>query len=340
MTPTGDVFTGMRADLLDVFPPGSNAKFPTHGSLGAWFEGGVYNVTTTTKNEILFEAAEDDIASVLLTEIELFTDQCFEQLQEVGCFCYDTRARSDAWNVVTLYYFGFFAAQTFLRLVGQPSLFLEKSIITRFQKMAGGSESPGAGAFYMQRVGPIGINRVQYRLLKSKQKIHESSWKSIFTYINKKLTGAVTTPQETLFYSNLTPKSLSRYYHEFDWPPQIRARANYHVGYAYLLVSQTSKANTKSLFNRWAGLDEGKLARLLTASNKKTNASHTDEFDIHVQFLFDLSLTIFLISRNLYGELIQRRRIDKRWEERRHRFREKMIFDIETHAGMIPTIRG
>jgi hypothetical protein len=49
-------------------------------------------------------------------------------------------------------------------------------------------------------------------------------------------------------------------------------------------------------------------------------------FDSQVELMSAIGLSLFLLVRDLYSDLLVRKRIDKRWEHARCLYRRKMIF--------------
>ncbi len=338
MIPTGTIYASIRADMLDQLATTPIVSAQQAEGLRTFFTGGSFVVTKASKKQIVFEAAVDDISSLILLEAELLIDHCIEQLNEIVRLYLDTSMRSDAWGVVTIYYFGYFSALVLLRLLGEAVVYIDDEIINIFAAFPAFVASPGAGAYYLEKGSMTGSDRAEYFLRKSKQKIHESTWLKLFTYALKKAKLAVPKPDaaEAAFYSNLRPAVLFNLYEGNDWPAVMRAKANYKAGFAYKMTRNQIVAKSKSVLSVWEFGTPLILEQQIKRSYRSCQASSEAEFDKHVQFLFDLSLTLFLLGRQLYSELLDRRRLDRRWEQRRKNLKAKMLVSDDRFTALLP----
>jgi hypothetical protein len=175
MIPRGLIYSELRSQMVQNFPGETKAIFRSKSTLAEWLLGGSLVVTSCNTSQVTFEAPEMEYGSILLTEAENFLNHCFEHLQELGCFCLDSRVRSEAWNAVTTYYLAFFSAATLLRLLGRPVLFVTKNYLSAFATVSGSSGYPRQGTFQLRRMKSISATIAEYRL-KSTQKVHEATW--------------------------------------------------------------------------------------------------------------------------------------------------------------------
>ncbi len=152
MIPQGPIYYRIRADVLAAFPDKCKAAVKNRNTFAEWLLNGTasYQVQIINSNEVIFLASVFDISSALLTDVECLFNHCFEHLQEISRFYVDDQPRGDAWNVVTIYYFSFFTAQSFLRLIGSPVIFVGQEHMKQIKSLGGiSSGGPGAGAYYM-----------------------------------------------------------------------------------------------------------------------------------------------------------------------------------------------
>jgi hypothetical protein len=342
MIPQGPIYSHIRGDVLSTYPEGTRAACRSRTTFAEWLLNGMgsYHVKTVTSNDIIIVATPSDLASSLLADVEFLSNHCFEHLQELARYYVDDQTRSDAWNVVTIYYFAFFSAQIFLRLIGSPTVYVGKEQIQKIKSLAGVTTGgPGAGSYFLEKITDVSASYSEYKIKKTgNQRIHEATWIRLFSYFerllrNSALSGDV---KEVLFYQLLTTKTLHRHYTN-GWPSVIRGIANYRAGFAYLEVEKNLKAKTKKLLTYWKDMDTSKLLNTLNSSVSSCSPSDITDYSNHVRLLHDMAQSLFILTRLLYSELLSRSNIDKTWEHKRSRFRKIMSISLEEFSAIACT---
>lgn len=323
----GPIYFHLRSSLLSSYPPGCRASLERTLTLPQWFQRGAYTVSSVTNTDIVITAAPIDVASAMITDIELFSNACFEHLQELLSFSQDTRPRSDAWNVVAIYYFSYFAAQVFLRLIGRPVMFLNKDTIRDIKRLSRTTATSrlGAGTFLVSKIADVSLSQADYRITRSDKKPHEATWKTTFAYLDDlcRNPSIATDAAELLFYKLLTTKSLFGVYTDYEWPSLVRNKANYSPGFAYRHLQGVCVGRAKHTIDAWKIIDSSTLVRHMQSAEEACDRSETD-FAAHVRLLHDISQGLFLLSRQLYSELLDRKGLDPRWEQMRSKYRSRM----------------
>jgi hypothetical protein len=337
MIPKGSVFFRLRQRVLDFYPEKCRILHKMRVTFTDWLQKGTYVPLSVTKSEIILEASPADISSIFLSDVEFFSNNCFEHIQECLCFSKDERIRSDAWNVVTIYYFSFFVAQALLRLLGKPLMFINKEALTFVGKITGSPSVPGSGVFYLEKIEDLSIVSTKYRLKSYRKRFHEATWKLLFGILNNILSEITSykDAKELLFYEALTTKKLFKIYTDYQWPAVLRNRANYIPGFAYLLVEKKIVGKTRSLINELDGCEEGDILNLLNSSISSCSTNDDNEFSSHISLLHHTAHSLFILFRELYFELLDRRHLDRRMELKRKQFINKMdIFENASYPFM------
>lgn len=342
MIPQGPIYQNIRSTVLASFPAKCKASMTSRVTFSDWLlrGSGSYQVRSITSRELTISASPFDISSALLTDIECLSNHCFEQLQELTRFYVDDAPRSDAWSVVTIYYLGFFTAQALLTLIGSPVIFIDKVHLNRIRSLGPhGSLNPGPGTYYLAGVTPLSATFAEYKFRKSKQQVHDAIWKRLFQYLTSLIDDPLlaTVPREVLFYDLLTTTTLHSAYQFHSWPSTIRIKANYSPGFAYVLLENNDASKTKRLLNHWQEMDEAQLIKNLRTAVAGSTPSTKTDFAEHVRLLHDITQSLFFLSRKLYEELLERKDIDRRWEQRRKQFRERMSFPAGKFVLLAPT---
>ena len=323
MIPEGPIYRQLRTQVLTAMPEGVKVDFRTPMPLRDWLSKGIYSVRSCDNSQVVLSASPLDLGSTLLTDIEFLVDHCFEHLNEIKCFDGEKLPRSDAWQVVTVYYFAFFVAQALLRILGRSVVFLDRDLLNSFSKqLSSGSKSPAPSSFVLEKISDISATQSEYRLKRLTKKPHEATWKELFACISElsQNTTLASDPTEAQFYDSLTTKCLFKYYTDYQWPSTIRTKANYQPGFAYKLMSGKEIAMSRTAIGDWVCSNSRELQSRLDATIRMCSGKGGAEFSGHFHLLYDISQCLFLLLRKLYFEVIRRRGADKRSEERRKKF--------------------
>lgn len=323
MIPRGPIFNALRSEMIATFPEGSKAIYGDCGTIGEWLSTGSIVVKTCTKSKVTFDAPQAEFGVILLTEIENLLNHCFEHLQELGCVSCDTRVRSDAWNTVTSYYLTFFSGSTLLRLLGRPVVFIKRAQLSSFPELLGSGVAPSQGTYEIQRTGLVSATHAEFSL-KPTKKIHEATWLILLGYLDQlRKRNVNNNVVEALFYQSLCSKTLFSQYVNFQWPSLVRNRANYRPGFAYKLG--TARHLNWGLIDEWVNMDPPDANRIINEAVKACDCD-SENFEKHVRLMVAVGTSLFLLARELYSELLERKTLDRRWEYKRRAYRKSMVF--------------
>jgi hypothetical protein len=335
MIPRGVIYSHLRSRMIAAFPDGVLAPYGTNTTFGDWLLKGSIIVTATEKRNASFEAPQVEFSSILLVEIEHLLNHCFEHMQELACYSLDDRVRSAAWNVTTAYYLAFFSCSALLRLLGLPVVFLNRDQLSSLPKYLGSGHAPSQGSFDITQTASISATHATYQM-KSSSKLHEATWLRLLGLLNDVRTQLRTTTDgnEALFYEHLCSPILFPQYVNYQWPSSVRIRANYRPGFAYKL--ERSHSSNSKIIPKWATMGEHGSSKLVSDAVTACRSDNT-QFMNHVHFMTALGISLFLLARELYSELLIRKSIDKRWENRRREYRKHMIISKEENVCFAQT---
>lgn len=327
MIERGPIYSSVLRDVLRTFSDDFTVPLGTTRSVGDWLVHGAFQVQSYSSKKIDIEASKSDFNSYAFGEIELLRNHCLEQFYEMACAFQDARPRSDAWQLVTTYYFGFFAAHQFLRLIGRPVLYLDKNRLSFLNKLAVigvGSKSVTAGSFLLFESAQISATQSLYSLVRM-ERIHEDTWKEVFAYLKTKLSilSKGESSSESLLYSLISTKSVESVMGRMDWPSVVRTRANYRAGVAYRLIDKIAPARMKRNLERWSAQSNSKCVGFLAGSCISCLSGGELEIERAGKLMLDVCMSIFVFSNVIYKDLLERRRFDRRWESRRKSFVEE-----------------
>jgi hypothetical protein len=329
MIPKGPLFFNLRTRLLNLYPENANVVFRSRNTCVDWLKSGTYTVYGVDKYNFTIEANKVDFASVLLSEVENLLNHCVEHIKELILNLDVGNERSDAWQVVTIYYYGYFAAQCFLRLIGRPIIFLDKAAVNLVGATSNLNIIPNRGNYIINTVSDLSATSSQYGFKRLDKSNHEAVWVEFFKVIEELSKTAIINPDasEIAFFKDLISSGLKSVYKSNEWPAVIRAMANYRPGFAYRAVLKDNRALThRLLLDDWRGVDQSTIITILDRTMTLCLHGNIDDYHAHVRYLHSISHSIYLLARELYFELYNRRRIvDRRWEDHRKTFRNSLL---------------
>jgi hypothetical protein len=217
-------------------------------------------------------------------------------------------------------------AQALLRLIGKPILFINREPLQFIKKVTGSPVIPGAGTFILEKLRDISGSIAEYRLKSYRSKLHEATWKQLFNILDLEINNnrLNTNANEILFYESITTKKLFKIYNNYGWPSMVRNKANYIPGYAYCLIEKQIKGKSKRLIKRWDKCNEQSMIKNLNSAVNYCIATDDNGFVGQVSLLHDIAQSLFVLLRELYFEVINRRHLDLRMELKRKEFIKTM----------------
>lgn len=322
MIPKGVIFSELRERMLDFYPATCKINLKNKLTFSDWLKTGTYVPIRLTNSEILIEASHEDLSSIFLLETELLFNNCIEHIVELNRLAIDTLPRSDAWSIVTFYYFGFFATHAFLRILGRPVVYLQAGLTDNISAILGTTTKIGGGIFSIEKIRESSLTSSEYRLKKMKGRLHDVTWMKSIKLIEEVLenTKNYVKPSESLFFNNLVNRTLFKVYDDYGWPSSIRNKANYRPGYAYRLIENKTTSGFKKILKNMMD-DNSDFTNKIGASIKQCAPSADDRyFTTHVNTFFYTLVGFYYVFKELYTQLLERRPIDKRMHLRREGF--------------------
>src|SRR5262249_30756055 len=138
------------------------------------------------------------------------------------------------------------------------------------------------------------------------------------------------------FYASITTTSLFRYYRSYEWPSLVRTAANYRPGFAYRVIQGQRIARSNEPLEAWRETIPCDVVPLLQDSVRRCSSSGDVPFCDQIRLLHDVAQCLVLLARSLYWDLLNRRAIDRRWEQRRRQFRAGMAFNSDSFDLIAP----
>jgi len=292
-------------------------------NLAAWQSRGFYSVGSSNRTQILLNVPATDFGSALLTDCELLLDHAAEHQVSLWKNINTHEWLSPAWMGVTFYYWSYFLAQAFTRLLGNSAWFLSKEIARDFQRLApAGSAAAGAGCFKLKCGNTLSITDREVILRRSNSRVHEAAWQVFFESCSTRLALLPADPEqrtEALIYGNIANSATKL---GSDWPSAFRNAINYRPGFAYCAVRRATvlrsftylqepfSHNFLDILGRFEhSLDDVRDSDSIIRKPQKVS-----------ELLVDLTFILHSLVHELYEELIERHGLDSRWRNKRTHF--------------------
>lgn len=333
--PKSNIWQSCREACISEFPENLKLTLSNSNNLSHWLQMGAYTVSFAGNQKFEIEVNEAEFATVLYCEIEQFLNHISEQQAVIYQSATSTTWPSSAWLTVTLYYWYFFSGLAWLRLIGKPTIFLDKQATGNLFALASSQgTSPGGGTYAISVAPSTGLNTRQITLKKSKNRQHHDSlWFDLYKDLNDRV----------LVFGPLSGNSLEKrlfnvlisnpWREGYTWATDFRNGVNYKPGFAYTLNSETQLANVirtirNAKFKTVEALVREIEDNLTFLKNRK--ASSLDYPALTTKHIFLKATLLSHMCRNLYDDLIQARRADRRPQSKRSHFLENYKLKLGT----------
>lgn len=320
--PQGALWQRIRQRALDAIPVGARVDFRTPLTLGNWQAQGAYSISSSSASRFTVVAQSADFGSALLSDAAYHLDHALEHQTSLMHGLRIGAWSSPAWQVVTFYYWAYFAAMAFSRLLGHTVWFVTGGVARQFATLSpGGSAFPTQGTYEVICGTALGAGVREVQLLKRSRRLHEQLWKTTFGLIETVL-GEVDVAQAAqeeirLFRAILaTAQVLGD-----DWPSALRNVVNYRPGFAYTAPRFHATIDSFAYLSSQTQTIDGVVDRL-----ENNNLAMRSELSVEAQpktaakMLVDMTLLLNRIAHALHDEVVDRGGIDRRWLNSKRRF--------------------
>ncbi len=252
MFPKADAWQEFRKDALSAIPQGSRSGARPSNSVAEFLRSGSYIVTLAQPKSIHLEVTSVEFGSALLGDAAVLLDHAVEHQHVVCTSVRDAAWESPAWLLVSAYYWGYFSALAITRLVGRTTTFLTAPALAGLSTLApqpAPLQRPGAGAYSLRAEQVVSTDRREVVLGRSKDRLHEGTWKCMFGYLESKRAVGDTSsePFETSLLSSMGEASRLL---GSDWPSAVRNAVNYVPGFAYGQVRNEDVLGLRSFLRK------------------------------------------------------------------------------------------
>ena len=335
MIPQGAAWQHLRQLALTIVPDGTHIPSGQPPTLSVWLSEGAFTVAATSGQSFDLTAAQVEIASALFTEAAYHLDHAAEHSVTVRNQLAADRWFSAAWLCVTFYYWAFFAALSLTRLIGKTSLFLSRSTVTNLHILSNSaSRSLGQGPFLLECSPALTVSYLNVSVRKSgRSRVHDLIWRLVFETVAglASIAKAGAGSLEDRLYAAL---DRSAQLLGPAWPSDLRNLINYSPGKGYTNVRRSPginafgviQAKQSPTFADALNRLEDNLARL------PMRATVLDNPTIATAILVDLTFALDAIATDLHQEVVDRRHLDRRWNNSRNDFIRRQFSLFEARS--------
>lgn len=312
----------LRSLALDAIPEQTRVYHTRAVPLNEWRRHGAFSVLSSTKKQIVIEAAGAEIGSALLADTEHLLDHAAEHRACVHDAVTPGSWNSPAWTVVTAYYWAFFSVLALTRLTGRSAVFLDRQAVSDLRTLAGSADQPGAGALYLA-VEPYTTATTRTMTLRpSKAQLHDAVWTvthRLISDVSAHSDENANPTEHRLWWALKRAGDLLG----ADWTSKLRNAVNYRLGCGYREVTRTGQIDIARHIARFTAGSVNDLADEFEDEVVGIPARLRDPGEDVRLFSRLLGLYAVLaasIVDTLHVDVLERQGGDQRWRGLRARF--------------------
>lgn len=323
--PQGAIWQRLRQRALDAIPIGSSVRFKKPATLASWQAQGTYTISATSTSKFTVVVQSADFGSALLSDAAFHLDHALEHQASMMKVLQGGIWASPAWQVVTFYYWAYFAAMALSRMLGRTVWFITPEVAKQFAALAPeGAPNVTQGTYEVTCEATVSAGVREVRLSKRHRRVHEQLWSTMFGLLDQVYSeiepGAATQEEERLYLSLINSARVLG----DDWPSALRNLVNYRPGFAYTaprfvasVDSFTYLATSPQTIERIVGrLEDGNIAM-------RRDSDLIAQLKPAAKMLADVTLLLSRIAHALHDEIVDRDGVDRRWIQSRRRFAQE-----------------
>jgi len=320
--PQSALWQRLRQRALDAVPPGANVNFKSPLTLSSWQARGTYTVASTSATKFTIAASPTDFGGALFSDAAFHLDHALEHQASMMKTLASPEWNSPAWQVVTFYYWAYFAAMALSRMLGHALWFVTPEVAKQFTRLAPfGSVSMGKGTYEVICGPAISVGSREVLLMKRQRRVHEQLWTTVFGLMNQiysEVGSGVASPQEERLYLAIITSAAVL---GDDWPSALRNVVNYRPGFAYTSPRFKNSLDTFTYLSTAAQTIDGLIDRLENNTIlMRSDPSVERQPKLAARMLVDLTLLLSRIAHSLHDEIVDRSGLDRRWMVSKNRF--------------------
>jgi hypothetical protein len=176
--PKGAVWQTCRDATLDSIAVNSSFTAQNPVTLSSWRDRGSFSVVAVDSKRFILECASAEIGSAIVGDIEHLLNHIAEHRALVHELVRKDLWTSPAWLLVTIYYWGLFAALTWTRLLGKGIIYLDSGAVRSLKTLApNAGNAPHGGTFQFQMGSELSATNREVTLKKlGSSHFHECIW--------------------------------------------------------------------------------------------------------------------------------------------------------------------
>lgn len=323
--PQSALWQRMRQRALDTIPPGASLDFRAPLTLAAWQAQGTYTISSSSSTRCTVEVTPPDFGGALLSDAAYHLDHALEHQASLMKTLASGQWSSPAWQVVTFYYWAYFATMALSRMLGRTVWFITPEVARQFTTLApAGSASLNQGTCEITCGAALSAGYREILLVKRSRRVHEQLWTTIFDLIRSVYqdvgAGVASAQEERLFLAIINSARVLG----DDWPSTLRNVVNYRPGFAYTAPRFRSNLDTFAYLTS-QGQTIDRLIDRLENNNlaMRGEPSVVAQPKVAAKMLVDLTILVSRIAHTLHDEIVDRSGLDRRWLASKRRFAQQ-----------------
>lgn len=327
--PREGIWQEIRASALDSITSQYPLTPANMYSLVEWLKAGSYSCQTATKSEFSLLVYSDDVGGALLGDAEYFLNHASEQRAAAFAAIEHRKPASDAWLLITYYYWAYFSALAITRMTGKTTWFLDSTHVALLKGAAPSGAGGGGGAYVLELESPQNATQRILRVKRSKERLHEAVWDRLYKSLAGWVDAARAQGSRTLegrMYAALLQTAAR---HGRDWPSRIRNTVNYRPGAAYDAVTGSRRLRMMSFarpepMSRVDVISEHEAAFSAAGATLDPSCNGT----VCAQLLMTLCYLLNDLAASIHSELVDRLSLARSWSILRAKYDAEYLRDL------------
>ena len=323
--PKGAVWQSCRNHALISIT--DDSSFSPHNplTLTSWRQTGSFSVVTASPKGFTLECSAAEIGSAILGDIEYLFNHVAEHRTLVHDSIKRNQWNSPAWLLVTIYYWGLFAALIWTRLLGKSVIYLDRQSIRDLRTLAKTTNgSPAGGGTYRLEIGKD-LSSTSREVILGKlpaAHFHECAWQQIIRDAKDRFDQYANEETDKTEFRMFKCLAFSDHTSTDAWPSELRNAVNYRPGFAYTQVIKTPgldliqfiKSHHFESVEDVVDTYELELGKITSTSRIGTTPSN------YSRIMFLKAIILTSLCEELFAEVLGIRRLDPRWSNKRVSF--------------------
>jgi len=321
MLPRNEIWQSLRTSALTAIPDGALLRANAPSTLAGWLTEGAYTVDRVSRDRFVVHGSAQEVGGALLGDASLYLDASIEHAYTLRYAMRNETWTSEGWSIVALYYWCFYLVTAWERLLGRTSVFLDEQRARAIGVLSGGPPAP-AGTYRLTVTPAQDVGRAEVEIRKAAaSRVHDATWRAWSADLRARVQVSRSSEgsrDELDYYESLLKpfNTLGE-----TWPSDLRNAANYAPTFGYRAVRRAAGSFDLAQLRSASSIQfDDCFGRFRQNADALTRADIRAQSRLVSRVLSDMTWLLHAAFLEMYGDVLSRRQIDRRWSDLRARF--------------------